>query len=315
MVTDNSSIASSQWQAAFLRQHDLPAEYLDAAALWFDPLAEALATRQKGASRPIIVGVNGCQGSGKSTLCDYLTSSLVNNHERSAIALSLDDFYLTKKERQTLADTVHPLLRTRGVPGTHDYSLLNATLRSLTHGNAESSLAVPRFSKATDDRLPTPQLEQVICPVDVVILEGWCLGGTAQNDGALEEPVNALEQEEDESGIWRKYSNSILQKEFHTLYSTIDEWIMLAAPSFETVLDWRKEQEQKLASKTDTSRNAQHGNAIMNDEEIARFIHHFERLTRHCLKTLPAKVNHFHQLDAQRNVTEYRYQPAAKVVP
>ena len=122
------------WQGAFLAQHQLPPAYLDSALKWFAPVGELLREHQSGASGPILVGVNGCQGSGKSTLCDYLCEWFAAEHGLRAIALSLDDFYLTQSERRQLAEDVHPLLATRGVPGTHDIPLLMATLDALLAG-------------------------------------------------------------------------------------------------------------------------------------------------------------------------------------
>ena len=74
------------------------------------------------------MGLSGCQGSGKSTLVKAIAHVLEDVHHVNAVVLSLDDFYLTKAERELLARTVHPLFATRGVPGTHDLDLLRQTL-------------------------------------------------------------------------------------------------------------------------------------------------------------------------------------------
>src|SRR5210317_1835774 len=113
-----------QWQDAFLERNQLPRLYLDYAQKWFTPLAEALVVHHDGANRPVLLAVNGCQGSGKTTVCDYLRSLLMSEFGRRVVSLSLDDFYLSRLERQDLARSVHPLLATRGVPGTHDMALL-----------------------------------------------------------------------------------------------------------------------------------------------------------------------------------------------
>jgi len=120
-----------QWQIALLERHQLPPAYLRYAQKWFDPLAEWLAGHQFGAKRPLLVAVNGCQGSGKTTVCDYLAALLEADHGCRVVALSLDDFYLTRAQREVLARSVHPLLATRGVPGTHDMQLLEQTLEAL----------------------------------------------------------------------------------------------------------------------------------------------------------------------------------------
>ncbi len=142
------------WQKLFLQLHGLQEKYLLQAQQWFEPLAASLARFQANAAAPILVAVNGCQGSGKSTLADYLVASLNSSHNVSAVALSLDDFYCTHAQRVHLAQALHPLLLTRGVPGTHDMALLNATLDGLMAGNESSSVFIPRFDKARDDRRP-----------------------------------------------------------------------------------------------------------------------------------------------------------------
>ena len=94
---------------------------------WFSPLLEKYQTAR---DKPLIIGINGSQGSGKSTLADYLCTMLNERYQLRCVSLSLDDFYLTKLERQQLASQVHPLLETRGVPGTHDIPLALETIAS-----------------------------------------------------------------------------------------------------------------------------------------------------------------------------------------
>lgn len=287
------------WQAQFLERHRLPPVYLDSAQKWFAPVGELLAGHQKGARRPLLVGVNGSQGSGKTTLCDYLCDFLSTQHGLSCVALSLDDFYLTRLQRQALAESIHPLLATRGVPGTHDMDLLADTLDQLMGGEPA---AVPRFDKATDDRHPPQAWHKLEAPVDIVLLEGWCLGVTAQSSEQLAVPVNDLELREDGAGLWREYVNSVLETRFPPLYARVDEWIMLRAPSFDCVYRWRLEQERKLAAVSS-------GDGIMSDAEVARFIQFYERLTSWCLAQLPRRVNHLFKLNDAREVSAYLAAP------
>ena len=291
------------WQQDFLSRHRLPAAYLDLALNWFVPVGQLLAEHQIGAGRPLLVGVNGSQGSGKSTLCAFLCDWLGEAHSLRALSLSLDDFYLTRAEREQLAMDVHPLLATRGVPGTHDMDLLQHTLRSLLAGQPTS---VPRFDKAVDDRRPDEQWDRVDGAVDIVFFEGWCLGVAAQPAAALEPPVNALESREDPTGSWRQYVNGVLQDRFPAIHAMVQEWVMLRAPSFDSVYRWRLEQESKLAQRRS-------GAGIMSAEELERFIQHYQRLTEHCLATLPRRVNHLFSLDEQRAITSYMAAPGARL--
>ena len=296
----------SQWQEGFLDRHQLPRTVLTHAQKWYSPLAESLAAHQIGADRPILVAVNGSQGSGKTTVCDYLRVALEADYGLAVLSLSLDDFYLTREQRRNLAQSVHPLLATRGVPGTHDISLLNQSLDALLDPVRSGSVAIPRFDKATDD---SAEWQQVNHRVDLVLLEGWCMGARSQSTAQLTEPVNALERNEDPDGHWRAYINTVLARDFLPLYQRVDQWIMLRAPSFACVYRWRLEQEQKLVA----SAVAGEPDRRMDAAQVARFIQYYERLTNHCLEHLPERVQHLFTLDEQRQVTAY-CQPG-RVVP
>ncbi len=294
--------APQDWQRAFLDQQRLPADYLGTALKWFTPVGQLLAEHQVGAGRPRLVAVNGSQGSGKSTLCAYLCDYLSSEHGLRALSLSLDDFYLTHGERQQLAAEVHPLLQTRGVPGTHDMDLLLATLASLLAGR---HTAVPRFDKAVDDRVAESAWDSVTAPLDIIFLEGWCLGVGPQPDAALLAPVNELERGEDPDGAWRRYVNQVLHERFPAVYALVHEWVMLRAPSFDCVYRWRLEQEAKLAA-------TRSGSGIMSSQQVARFIQHYQRLTQHCLASLPRRVNHLFRLDKQRHILSYMAAPGVR---
>lgn len=266
---------------------------------WFTPLSVAIKEHQSGARKPVLIAINGCQGSGKTTVCDYLRVDLEENHGLRVVSLSLDDFYLTRAQRQELARVVHPLLSTRGVPGTHDMPLLRSTLAALL-AQTSDAVEIPRFDKALDDRRPGSGVEVVSGDVDVVLLEGWCLGARGQTEAELVEPVNELEACDDPDGKWRRYVNEILLREFESLYALVDLWVMLAAPSFDCVYQWRLEQEQKLASRSC-------GEGIMSASQLSRFIQFYERITRHCLAQLPGRSHYVYQLDQHRQVTGHQY--------
>lgn len=288
--------AVKPWHRSFLAAHRLPEAYLDSAIAYFEPLAEVLARRQQLSGSTLCVALNGSQGSGKSTLADYLCHSLKQEHELSAVALSLDDFYLTQAERAALAGRVHPLLRTRGVPGTHDLVLLRQVLGAL-HNRSRATVLLPSFDKSTDDRVPRDVWARVETPVDVLVLEGWCLGATSETSAIVAQPVNALERDEDAQQLWRSYSNQMLKDEYEDLYKSFHLWVMLAAPGFQQVLRWRTEQEHKLHESV-----SGHGDGLMSAPALARFVQHFERYTRQCLRELPQKVDVLLKMDSDRNV-------------
>ena len=217
-------------------------------------------------------------------------------------ALSLDDFYLGLEARQQLARDIHPLLATRGVPGTHDIVFLNETLDRLIDERNVSGTLIPRFDKSIDDRKSKIHWPVVDQRLDIILLEGWCLGAEPVDTVNLSDPINNLERVEDADVIWRKYVNQQLRCHYVPIFSRFDTWIMLKAPSFKSVFTWRLEQEQKLVlSKTTES------GSLMSSKQLLRFIQHYERITLGCLASLPEKVDFLYTLDENRNVLEATY--------
>jgi D-glycerate 3-kinase len=242
-------------------------------------LADWLARLQHGTAVPVI-GINGAQGSGKSTLAARLVGLLRQRHGLHAVALSIDDFYLGQAQRQALARQVHPLLRTRGVPGTHDLELGLAVLEALRGGGMPR---LPQFIKARDERAPESGWSAPPRAADLVLFEGWCVGTPAQAPQELAEPVNELEAREDGDGRWRGYVNERLALDYPRLFAAVDRLVFLQAPDFDSIFRWRLEQE---------GNNAQAGGgAAMDEAALRRFIQHYERLTRHALKVLPQRAD------------------------
>jgi D-glycerate 3-kinase len=198
-----------------------------------------------------------------------------------------------------LAKSVHPLLATRGVPGTHDVALAIDCLDNLRAGN---NAVITRFDKKIDDR--AVDLEINSQPVGLIVLEGWCLGAQPQPELALSTPINSLEQVEDPEGIWRNYVNRALQGDYQRLFASIDQMIMLQAPSFETVHQWRVEQERKMIDSV-LEQGLDAPPEAMNDEQIQRFIQHFQRITEEILRELPSRADHLFTLDRQRRIGNY----------
>lgn len=264
----------------------------------YSPLVASLAGRLPQSPRPPVLGINGAQGTGKSTAAEVI-AELLGERGFRVCCLSIDDLYLTRAERAVLAETVHPLLQTRGVPGTHDLPLGLSLIHRLRAAGPDSEVAIPRFDKARDERRPEAQWELWRGRPDLVIFEGWCLGARPEPESVLAEPVNALEQFEDPEGRWRRYANTQLQA-YQPLFAQLDYLVMLKAPSFEQVYQWRSEQEvalaQRLAEKGDKT------GKIMSDEQLQRFIQHYERLTRWILREMPTRADLLLRLDADHRV-------------
>lgn len=264
--------------AALIAREALPASYADTTARIWRPIADDIAALHRTAGRPVLIGINGVQGSGKSTACLFIAALLETGHDLRTATLSLDDFYLSRAERADLAARVHPLFATRGPPGTHDLDLADYVITQLLTGNGP--VDVPRFDKAIDDRCPIAAWTQVIAPVDVLLFEGWCIGATPQPESALAAPINALEAAEDREMTWRTYANTALATGDARLFARIDRLISLGAPDFSLVRDWRRLQETKLRARSGAT-------AGMDDAALDRFIQHYERLTRHMLEATP----------------------------
>jgi D-glycerate 3-kinase len=250
--------------------------------------------------RMLVVGLCGAQGSGKSTLANAVLGRLEQAGLAAAV-LSLDDLYLTRAEREELARGVHPLLATRGVPGTHDVALGRGVIAALERGEPA---ALPRFDKARDDRAAVEDWGQAPAGCQVLLFEGWCVGAKAQEDSALVQPINALERDEDADGVWRHYANSALAGPYQALFARIDRLVLLAAPGFDVVLGWRQQQEDELRA-----RAGAHAPGVMDEMTLVRFIQHYERLTRHILTEMLPRADILALLAEDRSPREVLFRP------
>ena len=250
---------------------------------FYMPLALTIGSWKQNQKSPLLVGISGAQGSGKSTLVQLLALILEKGFDLRVATLSIDDLYLPRNDRQELARTVHPLLATRGVPGTHDVRLGIDILQNLRRLGEGQSIRLPRFDKANDDRLPSTEWSQVQGPVDLILFEGWCLGARPQPEYALKIGVNDLEECEDAHYAWRSHVNRHLASDYAELFSMLDRLVFLQAPSWESVFIWRSRQEQQLAASTPDPQ----GSRIMDTSQLRRFVQNYERITRLMLATMP----------------------------
>lgn len=258
---------------------------------------------EKHTDQPIVIGINGAQGSGKSTLSKILKSLLINGFGKNTLLLSLDDLYYSKKIRKELADTIHPLLQTRGVPGTHDVemgiNLMNAML-----DNKIDDVLLPIFDKSIDDLLPKDKWIKVNEPIDIILFEGWCVGSNPQENEELNNSINELEREDDRNHIWRTYVNRQLAGPYQDLFQYIDYLIMMKVPDLESIIEWRTLQESKL--KETCKKENDFSDKIMSDDEIKRFIMHFERITKYTLDEMPDRADMVLVLNKKHQVCDVR---------
>jgi D-glycerate 3-kinase len=268
-----------------------------------NPIANAIAQSVSGWRIPsetripgetLIVGVCGTQASGKSTACAQLASHFTALGLTVGV-LSLDDLYLGRAARAEMACDVHPLFATRGPPGTHDVGLGIATLDAVKRGD---QVMLPRFDKRADVPVPRQDWPVLDGRCDLLLFEGWCVGAKPVPAALLAEPVNDLERAEDTDGRWRHYWNAHLAQETAALFARIDRLVYLRPPSFETVFGWRCEQEHRYIESDDPTGAA----AAMTDDQVARFISHYERLTRWIMDEMPTRADLVIQLGAAREV-------------
>lgn len=283
---------------AEMQQRQLPAEFLKTVEHWYLPLAQQIAGLHRREKRCLLASFNGAQGSGKSTLTAFLQLILPQQFALNAVTLSIDDFYLTRAERLQLSKDVHPLLATRGVPGTHDVQLASDTLDCLRHCSEQNPCRLPQFDKSVDDRADMALWPVVSEPVDVILFEGWCNHSPLSSEQELLKPINDLERDEDVDGSWRRYVNEQLAVYHQRLFDQADLLVFLSVPGFEKVYEWRGLQEQKLAQ------NSGRQQGVMNEQQLKRFIQHYERITRQNLLQLPSladivlTLNDEHGIDA-----------------
>ena len=102
--------------------------------------------------------------------------------------LEKKEFYYLKR--------VHPMLLTRGVPGTHDINLMLSFFKKMKSKKFKS-LKLPSFNKAVDDRSIKKNWQSIKEKPDVIIFEGWCVGAKPVSNKSLKRSINSMEKVKD----------------------------------------------------------------------------------------------------------------------
>ena len=229
--------------------------------------------------KTLFLGFSGGQGSGKTTAVKIIKIILKKFFKRKILISSIDDFYKTLKDRNKMSYTVHPLFKTRGVPGTHDVNFVKKSFYFIRKKKFKK-IRLPKFDKSMDDRLKKKSWFNIKERPEIVILEGWCVGAKPQPNSLIKRPINILEKHEDKNLIWRKYANEKLKKEYKRLFAMIDCYIFMKIPNFNMVFKWRLLQENKLRKRSRFKKK------IMSYKEIKRFIMFYQRITLQMIKDL-----------------------------
>ncbi len=246
-----------------------------------------------------IIGLTGGQGAGKSTITQIIKLIFEIKYNFNVAFFSIDDFYKTLRERETLSKKVHPMFKTRGVPGTHDTKLLSKIFNDLSKKNFKP-VYVPRFDKSIDDRFQKSKWQKISKKPDLIIFEGWCVGAKAQTKKQLLKPINILEKNNDSKLVWRTKVNNELNNNYRKIFSKIDCLIFLKVPNFECVYKWRLLQENKLKL---TSK----GKKIMSPKQVREFIMYYERITKQMLEDLSKNAYAVLSLDKKHRLSKLKF--------
>ena len=246
---------------------------------------------------PLIIGLAGGQGTGKTTITSIITIILKKYFKLDVFKISIDDFYKTIKQRTLLSKNKHSLLMTRGVPGTHDIDIMLNFFKKIKVKNFKI-LKLPKFNKGVDDRCKQNLWYKIQSKPDVVILEGWCVGARSQNSKELKKPVNSLEKIHDQNFKWRQYVNYQLKTKYKKLFNQLDYILFLKAKNFSLLRRWRLKQEKKLWLKSKNKKNLK----IMNKDQVKNFMDTYQRITQQMFKDMPKyssivmNLNNSHQI-------------------
>ena len=232
--------------------------------------------------RPYFVGLAGGQGTGKTTSSSLIKIILTKYFKLKVFKISIDDFYKTRKERIRLSKRVHPMLLTRGVPGTHDINMMLNFFKK-AKSKKFKRLKLPTFNKAIDDRFNKKRWYDLKEKPDVIIFEGWCVGAKAEKINTLNKTINLMEKNKDKKKIWRKYVNQQLKLKYKNLYSQLNCLIYLKAKNFKLLQKWRLKQERKLLLKSKKNSKLK----IMNKEDVLSFMQTYQRVTQNMFKNMP----------------------------
>ena len=250
--------------------------------------------------RPYFIGLAGGQGTGKTTISSLIRIILTKYFKLNVFRISIDDFYKTRKERKNLSKRVHPMLITRGVPGTHDINLMLNFFRK-SKSKQFKRLKLPKFNKALDDRLDKKKWYDLKKRPQVIIFEGWCVGAKPEKDNTLKKTINSIEKAKDRKQIWRKYVNHQLKTKYKNLYSQLNCLIYLKAKNFSLLQKWRLKQERKLWVKSKVK------SKIMSRGDVINFMQTYQRITQNMFRYMPKYASIIFNLNSNHQIKSAVY--------
>ena len=252
--------------------------------------------------KPYFIGLAGGQGTGKTTISSILKIILTKYFKLKVFKISLDDFYKTRKDRISLSKKVHPMLLTRGVPGTHDINIMLSFFKKIKSKKFKN-LKIPSFDKAIDDRFNKKYWHNIKERPDVIIFEGWCVGAKPEKNSSLKKSINSMEKANDTKFVWRKFINQQLKSKYKKLYSELNCLIYLKAKNFKLLQKWRLKQEQKLWSKTKKKSK----NKLMSKRDVINFMQTYQRITENMFRIMPKHASIVMHLNSNHQIKSTLY--------
>ncbi|MEM8641520.1 MAG: glycerate kinase [Cyanobacteria bacterium P01_G01_bin.54] len=229
--------------------------------LWL-PLAQDLVEQQQKLQRPVVQGILGGQGTGKTTLAALL-HLLFEAQGYRTVEFSLDDLYKSYIEREQLQQA-DPRLVWRGPPGTHDVAIGIELLDKLRQPKRGRPVVVPRFDKSACGGAGDKAQPEMIDPVEIVIFEGWFVGARPINgavfEGALPEPIVT----EGDRTFAQDMNDQLF--DYMPLWHRLDRLLILKPIDYRLSKRWRTQAEQRMKAK---------GKSGMSDEQISEFVDYF----------------------------------------
>tara|TARA_A100001011_G_scaffold154175_1_gene162634 strand:+ start:458 stop:1381 length:924 start_codon:yes stop_codon:yes gene_type:complete len=269
--------------------------------LFLVPICFWIANKTKN-KKPFFVGLAGGQGTGKTTTSSIIKIILEKYFKLNVFKISIDDFYKTRKERILLSKKIHPMLLTRGVPGTHDINLMLNFFKKVKNKKFKS-FQLPNFNKAIDDRFAKKYWYNIKKKPDVIIFEGWCVGAKHEKKSSLNKAINSMERIKDPKKVWRKYVNHQLKQKYKDLYSQLNCLIYLKAKNFSLLQKWRLKQENKLWLKS--KKTSKH--KIMNKDDVISFMQTYQRITENMFKKMTNYASILVNLGSDHQINSIKY--------
>ena len=259
-------------------------------------------SKKASKKRPYFVGLAGGQGTGKTTISSLVRIILIKYFRLKVFRISIDDFYKTRKERMNLSKRIHPMLLTRGVPGTHDINMMLDFFRKVKSKKFKR-FKLPTFNKAIDDRFNKKRWYDLKNKPDVIIFEGWCVGAKSEKNTTLKKTINSMEKAKDQKQIWRKYVNQQLKSKYKNLYSQLNCLVYLKAKNFSLLQKWRLKQERKLWLSSKRKTNLK----IMSKGDVINFMQTYQRITQNMFRYMPKYASIILNLNSNHQIKSAVY--------